>query len=172
MLHSLVSEDCARALAKLAQSTPAGAFVEVGVYHGGTAWHLAQVAQAQGRPCYLYDTFTGIPYRGELDSHRVGDFADTSVEEVKTAIPYATVVAGIFPDSAVEMGPVAFVHLDVDQYRSYREALAYFQPRMVEGGVIWCDDVGCLAGADAAVKEFCQTHRLIPIVAEKTYIRF
>lgn len=172
MLHSLVSEETAKALATLAQSTPAGAFVEVGVYKGGTAWHLSKAAEEQNRSCYLYDTFTGIPYKASMDHHPVGDFGNTSAQEVKEAIPYATVIEGIFPQSAIEMGPIAFVHLDVDQYQSYQEAFAYFQPRMVKGGIIWCDDVGCLAGADLAFKEFCETYAMIPIIAEKTYIRF
>src|ERR1700731_3301004 len=172
MLHSLVSEECARALSELAKTTPPGAFVEVGVYQGGTAWHLSKAAQEQSRPCYLYDTFSGIPYKGELDSHPVGDFGNTSAQEVKEAIPYAQVIEGIFPQSALEMGLIAFVHLDGDQEQSYREALAYFHLKMVKGGIIWCDDVGCLNGEDAGFKEFCQTHRLIPVIAQKTDLRF
>src|SRR5208337_749198 len=45
---------------KKAEQTPYGMFVEVGCYRGGLAYHLANVARAQSRPLYLYDTFTGI----------------------------------------------------------------------------------------------------------------
>jgi O-methyltransferase len=170
--HSLVSPDVARALCERAMRTPPGAFVEVGVYHGGTAWHLAKVAAAQGRPLYLYDTFTGIPHAGSVDSHRIGDFADVSIEQVMRDIPYATVVAGVFPRAALSMGRIAFVHLDVDQYRSYKEALEYFESRMVRGGVIWCDDVPPLPGAALAVTEFVRRGRCTLELAEKAYLTF
>ena len=134
--------------------TPPGAFVEVGVYRGGTAWHLAQLAEQQKRTIFLYDTFTGIPYRTEgLDSHHVGDFGDTSYERVCADIPYATVVKGVFPQSARAMQYIAFVHLDVDQYQSYKDAIKHLRPLMAPGGVIWFDDVGCLPGATQAVEE-------------------
>ena len=170
--HSLVSGEVAAAMCALAASGPPGAFVEVGVYHGGTAWHLARVAEPQGRPLYLYDTFSGIPYRNEGVAHAVGDFRDTTAADVHRDIPYATIVEGIFPDSAIEMGPIAFVHLDCDQYRSYQEALDYFGPRMVSGGVIWCDDVPCLEGAARAVNEFVARGGCRPVLAEKLYLVF
>ena len=160
-------------MCELAATTPAGAFVEVGVYQGGTAWHLSQLAKEQDRPLYLYDTFSGIPFQADLDSHAVGDFADTSADQVREAIPEAVVIQGIFPSSAVEMGPLAFVHLDVDQYQSYHDALAYFEPRMAkDGGIIWLDDYGCLTGANVAVNEFIRaTHRRLKRSA-KAYLVF
>lgn len=170
--HSLVSLAVVEAMLKVARACPDGAFVEVGVYHGGTAWHLAHAAEEQRRPIWLYDTFTGIPYRDAIDSHQVGDFSDTSFRTVEKAIPYAQVVPGLFPGSAHVMGPIAFVHLDVDQYRSYKEALAFFRTRMVRGGVIWCDDADCLEGAGAAVREFAQATGLPTVKAEKIYIQF
>ena len=153
--HSLVAPETAYAMCDLAGTCPPGALVEVGVYHGGTAWYLARLALEQHRDLYLYDTFEGIPYALEgVDSHKIGDFKDTTLREVKEAIPSAIIVKGIFPESAMEMGPVAFVHLDCDQYQSYRDAFAYFENRMVPGGVIWCDDVLCLPSADKALAEY------------------
>ena len=38
--------------------------------------------------------------------------------------------------------PWAFVHIDVDQYQSTYDSLAYFYPRMSAGGVIVNDDYG------------------------------
>ena len=46
---SVVGEDVIADMLDLAASTPPGAFVEVGVYRGGTAWHLAQLAEQQKR---------------------------------------------------------------------------------------------------------------------------
>lgn len=167
---SLVGWDVIEEMTELAKQTPVdGCFVEVGVYRGGTAWYLANLAESQGRQFFGYDTFSGIPSREEFDSHQVGDFNDTSFEEVQQAVPYATFIRGTFPDSAVEMSPVAFVHLDCDQYRSYIDSINFLLPRMLPGGVMWFDDF-CLPGAAKAITELCGD-RLISSTTGKHYIR-
>lgn len=150
---SLISEENLADLVAMAAGTPAGCFVEVGVYQGGSAVRLQTVARAQGRSLYLYDTFTGIPYSGPLDGHPVGDFGNVDLDAVRAALPDSVVVPGIFPASAVPMEPIAFAHLDCDQYQSVKEAGAYLAPRMVPGGVIWFDDTVCLVGAFMAANE-------------------
>lgn len=150
---SLVGPETLAELLSIARQTPVGCFVEVGVYQGGSAWHLNQLAREQGRELYLYDTFTGIPHRHSLDSHQLGDFADTSYEAVRERFPNCSVIAGIFPGSAVPMPPVAFAHVDCDQYQSVKETAAYLIPRMVTGGVMWFDDSPCLNGAHEATRE-------------------
>lgn len=127
--------------------------MELGVYQGGSAWALARLAEKQSRKIYLYDTFEGIPFKGEFDSHAVGDFGDTSAEAVKKAIPYAEVIKGVFPDSLVEMPEIAFAHIDADQYQSIKDAIEILGPKMVQGGVMWFDDVDCLPGALRAFEE-------------------
>jgi predicted O-methyltransferase YrrM len=170
---SLIGPETLRAMCVKAGQCPPGAFVEVGVYQGGSAWHLARVARSQGRPLFLYDTFSGIPFQHEqLDRHEVGDFGDTDMESVHAAIPDATIVQGIFPDSAIEMGPIAFVHLDCDQYKSYKDSLEYLVPRMVPSGVIWCDDVDCLPGAGEAMYGFAQQHGIQVFKDQKPYLQF
>jgi hypothetical protein len=153
-LTSLVCETTLYQMVAVASATPPGCFVEVGVYQGGSAQRLAELAEEQQRQIYLYDTFTGIPNRDDAhDQHKVGDFSETSFEQVKSAIPYAHVIAGIFPQSAVHMGPIAFAHVDCDQYRAVKETAQYLDSLMVPGGVIWFDDYPILAGAKQAVEE-------------------
>jgi O-methyltransferase len=160
-------------LVKTASESPQGCFVEVGVHKGGTAWHLAKCAEEQGREIYLFDTFTGIPYKGEFDSHVVGDFSDTSLEEVQKIIPYAKITQGIFPQSAegLDLPDVAFVHLDCDQYQSIKEAALFLSPKMVKGGIMWFDDYGCLEGANRAVDELF-AGRLEGSPVGKVFVRF
>lgn len=143
-----------------ARATPPGAFMEMGVYRGGSAWHLARLAFEQHRLCYLCDTFEGIPYKGWRDSHPVGDFADTSLLQVVEAISHPAIyVPGVFPDKLGKLAvDLAFVHLDCDQEQSHREALEWCWPRLVEGGVIWFDDADCLPGAAVAVQSFLTAH--------------
>jgi hypothetical protein len=157
---TLLGPDTLQLLLTRATTAPLGAFLEVGVYRGGSAWHLAKLAQAQNRLCFLADTFRGIPYQGPRDSHKIGDFSETSLEAVRAAIPYpALYIPGVFPESMCEWFDATctkfgFVHLDCDQEQSYRTALAWIWPRLVEGGIVWCDDADCIPGAGYAVEEF------------------
>lgn len=151
---SLVGENHLEEMIRYAGTTPAGAFVEVGLYKGGSAWHLARLAHWLDRPFYGYDTFAGLPCREEgLDDHCVGDFADVDEDLVRRWIRHGTIVKGWFPTCALEMGPIAFAHLDCDQYQSVKESTAYLIPRMVAGGIIWFDDSPVLKGAKAAAEE-------------------
>lgn len=154
-MESAIGEQALDDLCEIAASAPAGALVEFGVWKGGSAVRLAEVARAKGQPLYLYDTFCGIPYAdpGMGDSHRVGDFGDTSEQAVRELIPDAIVSAGVFPASLVKMPPIGFVHVDADQYESVRSACEVFPQLMVNGGVMVFDDFGCLLGADRAVLE-------------------
>ena len=70
-LPSAVPQNIIDSLVALASTAPEGNFIEVGVYQGGTAWHLNKLAEEQNRKIYLYDTFEGIPFSGELDYHKV-----------------------------------------------------------------------------------------------------
>lgn len=152
---SLISENLRRDLVETARSAPPGDIVEVGVYQGGSAYQLAEVAREQGRRIFLFDTFTGIPMQGEHDRHPVGDFGDTSLEAVKQAIPDAIFVVGTFPETleGVDVGPIAFAHIDCDQYESVKACCVHLAPLMTRGGVMVFDDYAMLEGATLAVDE-------------------
>lgn len=151
-LPSAVSSDVIERMISTAQKTPEGCFIEVGVYKGGTASHLTELAIKQKRKIYLYDTFEGMPFHDKVDLHKVGDFADTDYNSVKLSLPYANVIKGIFPQSAIEMPAIAFAHLDVDQYLSYKSSISYIKNKIVKGGIIWIDDYS-MKGCRLAVQE-------------------
>jgi hypothetical protein len=113
MPTSVVGEDVIAELVRVAGGCPHGAIVEVGVYKGGTAWHLNELCNKQDRELYLYDTFCGIPFKDEIDPMTVGSFSDTSREAVEEAIPGAKVIAGVFPASAVPMPMIGFAQIGV-----------------------------------------------------------
>lgn len=127
-----------------------GAIVEIGVYKGGSAWHLAKLC----RPLFLYDTFDGLPCQGDFDGNSLGEFSDTSIDQVKDAIPTANVIKGVFPKSLIDMPEVGFVHADADQYESTIDICEYMPPLMKEGGIIYFDDYavpgceGCTKAVD------------------------
>lgn len=154
-LYSLISPNVRHELMETARAAPPGALVEVGVYRGGSAESLAQVANEQGRALYLFDTFTGIPHQDPTrDFHKVGDFGDTSLEMVQACLPNAICIAGVFPDTLPdELTGVAVAHIDCDQYESVRASAAALAPRMVRGGTMVFDDYDVLDGARQAVDE-------------------
>lgn len=170
-LPTVVSEHVLEYLTNAANNAPKGAFVEVGVYKGGTASHLTAIAEEQGRKIYLYDTFEGIPYKDEDkgDYHDIADFSDVSLDVIREALPYATIVKGIFPGSAVPMEPIAFAHIDCDQYRSITESVRYLLPLMVDGGILWFDDAPDLLGALNAVNDLFGEGNYTRCVSGKIY---
>lgn len=121
-----------------------GIIAEVGVYKGGTAKLIATTAP--NCAVYLFDTFEGMPNATDgIDYHGVGSFSDTTLERVQALLADCRnvhIVQGTFPDTGGVVGNERFalVHLDVDNYRSNKDALEFFYPRMECGGVIVFDD--------------------------------
>ena len=156
---SLVHPKSIESLTYYASRAPQGAIVEIGVYRGGTAWHLEKL----GRELFLYDTFEGMPVSSGNDTHQLGHFSDCSMEEVQRAIPRATLVKGMFPSSLIDMPPVAFVHADCDQYESTKSILEIMPRFMVRGGMILLDDFmvpDCKGCTDAVMES---PHRVLVI---------
>ena len=155
---SLLHPDSIASMLALAEATPRGAFVEVGVYRGGSAWHLAALARRQERALHLFDTFTGIPECCERDwPHKAGDFGDASLYAVRAAVPTAVFHVGVFPrtldDREFRLSGVAFAHIDCDQYACARAAIELLPPLMRLGGVMLFDDYGITSGVTEAVEE-------------------
>jgi O-methyltransferase len=123
-----------------------GQIAEVGVYQGGSAKLIATLKG--DKELYLFDTFAGMPaVRQDLDMHRAGDFADTSLEAVRKYLSGFSGIhfyQGFFPDSAAELAKTnttfCLVHLDVDIYESTKAGLKFFYPRIPAGGIIVSHD--------------------------------
>lgn len=148
MIETLLTLDRIDAIRMLFPSADVdGAVAEVGVYRGGILRMLA--AQFPERTVYGFDTFTGLPAEKFEDGeyHQPGEFNETSLAYVQSVMaPFTNVKlhAGIFPDSvrgtSIENERFAFVHNDLDYYRSVLEALEWFYPRMTPGGIMVLDD--------------------------------
>lgn len=156
-LPSIVSASQLEAMKRLALRSPDGCLVEVGVFMGGSASVLYEVAQEQHRELHLFDTFSGTPFHVEgLDKHLIDkEFAaETTPDLIRTFLPEAHIHQGIYPAThPSDLRDVAFIHCDCDQYDSYRAVLDYMWPLVVLGGFILFDDYPYLAGAKKAVEE-------------------
>jgi O-methyltransferase len=158
-----------------------GAFVECGVWRGGSQQAVAYTLLERGvtdRDLYLFDTFEGMPEPTEKDRRHDGRPAVELLERSsRTAKVWA--VAGLddvragmaqtgYPAERIHFhagrveetipaaapAQIAVLRLDTDWYRSTRHELEHLYDRVPSGGVLILDDYGYWAGAREAVDEF------------------
>ena len=150
----------------------AGDSVECGVFEGASSYLICTAyRQRQGHRHHVFDSFQGLSHPGAADEPtsslaprwRAGDLA-ASLETVRRNLSqfdgveyYPGWIPGQF--HKVEDRRFSFVHIDVDLYQPTRDSLEFFYPRLVQGGVLLCDDYGshqCM-GARRAFDEFVQS---------------
>jgi len=160
----------------------AGAFVECGVWRGGSSLAAALMFAGLGdgsREFYLFDTFEGMSAPTEFDK-RARDAAPaasllatsdrdekiwcvSSLEEVRANLSNAGcpmerthLVEGRVEDTIPGAAPaeIAILRLDTDWYESTRHELEHLYARLAVGGVLIIDDYGAWEGARRAVDEF------------------
>ena len=137
-----------------------GDFAEVGVFQGSTAKMVCEVKGE--RPLHLFDTFEGLP-PGTTATEKIV-YAKTkyacsfeAVQRHLSGYPEVHFHKGLFPASAGSLSPdreFAFVHLDVDLYKSTLDCLQYFYPRLLPGGILLSHDYSILEGVERAFTEF------------------
>lgn len=151
-----------------------GAFCEVGVYKGGSAYTIGDALEAAGseQMFFMIDTFIGHPYSHEKDQgkHNKGDFSipdgqvQTIIKALATQREHNHVFAGKVEEANFPTDlKFAFVHIDTDTYQSVKYCLEYFWPKVNSGGIVVLDDPmmeGC-PGAGAALIEM-QTSSAVP----------
>jgi O-methyltransferase len=171
-----------------------GAFVECGVWRGGSMVAIATVLQALGdltRDLYLFDTFEGMTPASDRDVSRSG----RPVSELLAAVPRSAgrnvwCIAGFdevaanmratgYPADRIHLvrGPVestipqyapdsiALLRLDTDWYQSTAHELTHLYPRLVRSAALIIDDYGHWAGAHEAVDEYFATLATRPLLS-------
>ncbi len=140
-----------------------GDIAEVGVYRGSSAKVICKVKE--NRILHLFDTFEGLPETDSIDfkydgvhKFKKGDFSASFNEVKKYLKKYKNVYfyKGIFPETSkpINNKKFSFVHFDVDIYRSAKDCLEFFYPRMSKGGVILSHDFPVGKGVVKAFEEF------------------
>lgn len=125
-----------------------GELAEAGVFMGGSA-RLICAAKGEA-PLHLFDVFDtlqqgGPPGPGERAVRAYFDRVYGPLEEVRALLsPYPNVHLhpGLFPGSAKSVADrrFSFVHLDLDLAEGTADALEFFYPRLLAGGVLIGDD--------------------------------
>lgn len=142
-----------------------GDVMEAGVFQGGTARLLRRRlddSSSGDRSLYLFDSFEGMENVSDsLDRHQRGDFADTSLEAVRSFVGAEAFIhyqKGWVPQTFVGLEDLrlCFAHIDLDLYQGILDCLEFVYPRLSAGGVIIFDDYGFAScpGARRAVEEF------------------
>ncbi len=144
-----------------------GAFVECGVYRGGSAGVLAHEAMRHpDRELWLFDAFAGMPEAGERDDARshaiagqyVGSEAQTRriLERVGMAPERTHLRVGWYDDTfpQADVGQISLLHVDCDFYDPCKLTLETFYPRLAPGAYVVINDYGSYEGCRTAVDEF------------------
>ena len=156
-----------------------GAFLECGVWKGGSMYVIADTLLSLGvrdRDLYLFDTFSGMPPPTDDDvdawGTQVADYYDAAIAEpffdyeqsqvrsllLGTGYPEERLhfVKGMVEDTIPEHAPaaIALCRLDTDFYVSTAHEMEHLFPRIPEGGVLIIDDYGHFAGSRKAVDEY------------------
>jgi O-methyltransferase len=167
-----------------ARSIP-GAFVECGVWRGGSIMAVALTLLRLGvtdRDLYLFDTFAGMTAPTEEDVRLSGEraadllaeesadadiWAVAPLEQVREAVlgvgyPEDRIhfVQGAVEETLPESAPeeIALLRLDTDWYASTKHELVHLYPRLARGGVLILDDYGYWQGARRATDEYLAEH--------------
>jgi O-methyltransferase len=189
--HTLTTPGKVHALARAVEYVEArqipGAFVECGVWRGGSMMAMALTLLRlgeTGRELYLFDTFEGMTEPGAEDVKQGGEhardflnrssrdssaWAIASLEEVREAVlgvgyPSERIhfVKGPVEETLPEQAPddVALLRLDTDWYSSTKHELTHLYPRLGRGGVLIIDDYAYWRGARQAVDEYVAENEL------------
>lgn len=170
-----------------------GAFVECGVWRGGSMMAVARRLKELNcvdRDLYLYDTFEGMPTPSDHDVSMHGEVAVKSftdmqgradgsqwclagLDEVRANMALAGYparlihyVKGKVEDTVPQTVPaqIALLRLDTDWYESTRHELEYLWPLLSPQGVLILDDYGYWKGARKAVDDFLATLPFKPLL--------
>ena len=174
--YTLLSYDRLATLHDLARLAPQGAFVECGVFEGGSAG-MAALSNPH-RDMWLFDSWEGLPEPGPEDvaveGHRRAagwNYAEQQrVEELMFDRLHLSrscvhLIRGWFqdtvPESRDQIGPIALLHLDGDWYESIKLCLDQLYEQVVSGGFVVVDDYHHWQGCKKAVDEFLATREQV-----------
>jgi hypothetical protein len=151
-----------------------GDIVECGVGKGRTMLYLSFLSAQEnaGRIIHGFDSFEGFPEPTSSDSSarmpKRGEWSGVSPEDIRDLLLVAGISTDFVKNIALTKGyledtlknyskePIAFLHIDVDLYQSYKVSLNALYPFVACGGLILFDEYGSdrWPGATKAVDEF------------------
>ncbi len=145
-----------------------GDIAECGLRFGKSTAFMLTADEAPGRTYCLFDSFEGLSepqaedfvkeygkaYWGPSDLGVPEDRVRKNLASFDNMLFFKGWIPTRFPEVADRS--FAMLHVDVDLYQPTKDALEFFWPRIVAGGVVVCDDYGSrkCPGAKRAFDEF------------------
>lgn len=160
--HTLLDRNRCYALYLLMEqvSKVDGNILEVGTWRGGTAGIFTTCLPK--KTIFLADTFAGVVKSSDWEHYKDKAHDDTSEKIVrdlldkKLHVNNYKILTGIFPEDtgkAIDEETFSLVYLDVDVYRSTKDAFNYVWDKVVSGGIVVFDDYGMIS-ACGGIKKF------------------
>jgi O-methyltransferase len=143
-------------------------FAECGVYAGMTMFFTAEFCDKK----FLgIDSWEGVSEPGEFDTDYFKKiklksemaWAKNNLSRYDNVVLKKGWIPEVFSD--IDESTYSFVHIDVDLYEPTRDAVKYFWPKIVKGGVLICDDYGSLKtiGSRKAIDEAFEKHNILEL---------
>ena len=169
-----------------------GRIVECGVGPGRSIFAFSMICQhlSRSRKIFGFDTFQGIPpptaEDGDENSHKTGWWCH-SLHNVVELLKYNGLAAEFIDDMVsfvpgrfdetlprYDGEPIALLHLDIDFYQSYVDALDNLWPFVAVGGKVAFDEYKKpqFPGATKAVDEFFQGRSEKPVKSAYTNLYY
>jgi O-methyltransferase len=147
-----------------------GITAEVGVYGGDISRMIAETFKKKH---YAFDTFEGLQDVEKVDGDKIenGMFkADYDMVKKNLNLKNIEIVKGYFPKTFKKKykKDYAFVHIDVDTYKSTLNCIDIFYPLVVKKGFIVIDDYNCskTPGAKEAIDWFVKKNNIKLMIGE------
>ena len=159
--HSLDRKYALDQLMKLAVCLE-GDTAECGAYKGASSYLICRRIAGLRKRHHVFDSFEGIsvPMPEDGSYWKKGDLvsAEAVIRENLKEFDFVVYHKGWIPTKFQEVSDVrfCFVHLDVDLYQPTLDSLTFFYEKMIQGGIILCDDYGFTTcpGAKKAMDSF------------------
>ena len=141
-----------------------GDTAECGIFQGATSYMICAFAEHARltRTHHAFDSFEGLSEPRDLDGRhwRKHDLSVdlASVQQRLARFSGVRYYKGWIPERFPDLDALSFsfVHIDVDIYEPTRDSIAFFYPRLSEGGILVCDDYGFAVcpGATKAIDDY------------------
>mgnify|MGYP001295028236 CR=1 FL=1 len=159
-------------------------FAEAGCWKGHSSYFLSKLIndynfkKNKNIKFFIFDSFEGLSEINEKDKN-VKKLDQNLIKKIKTQFvsddqfvknevlkdfKFVEIFKGWIPEKfdKVKDKKFSFVHIDVDLYEPTLQSLEFFFPRLIEGGIIVCDDYNSFGfdGAKKAWDEFFNKNKV------------
>lgn len=155
-------------------------FVECGCWKGHSSYLISKLIFDSKKKVsfHIFDSFEGLSKstiedslyhrKSPNDKKRISNFFRSNENFVKNHVlksfNFVKTYKGWIPSRFYEVKnkKFSFIHIDVDLYKPTIESLNFFYPRVVDGGIIVCDDynVTGFPGAKKAWDDFFRNKKI------------